>query len=188
MSIYLFIFYLIINPIITASNKRGGKKYLKGSKDINWILDDEAIKKDEIFDGYYGIETSEKNLTAEDVLKAYQALWKIEESFRIMKSTLSVRPVFHWTESRIEGHFVICFLAFLLERTLEFKLKKANLEASPQKIQEVLNSMNFAEVKVKIEKRNFLIKTKVDSLGNKILRLLHIKSPKNITPARELSL
>ena len=171
---------------ITASNKRGGKKYLKGSKDINWTLDDEAIKKDEIFDGYYGIETSEKNLTAKDVLKAYQDLWKIEESFRIMKSTLSVRPIFHWTEPRIKGHFVICFLAFLLERTLEFKLKKANLSASPQKIQEVLNSMNFAEVK--IEKRKFLIKTKFDNLGNKILRLLHIKSPKNLTPINELSL
>jgi transposase len=171
---------------ITASNKRGGKKYLKGSKDIHWILDDEAIKKDEIFDGYYGMQTSEKNLAAKEVLKAYQALWKIEESFRIMKTTLEVRPVFHWTEPRIKGHFVICFLAFLLERTLEFKLKKANLEASPQKIQEVLNSMNFAEVK--IEKSKFLIKTKFDSLGNKILRLLHIKSPKNLIPTSELSL
>jgi transposase len=171
---------------ITASNKRGGKKYLKGSQDIAWTLNEEAIKKDEIFDGYYGIQTSQKNLTAKDVLKAYQTLWKIEESFRIMKSTLSVRPVFHWTESRIKGHFVICFLAFLLERTLEFKLKKANLSASPQKIQEILNSMNFAEVK--IEKSSFLIKTKFDSLGNKILRLLGIKPPKNVTPTSELSL
>ena len=139
-----------------------------------------------MFDGYYGIETSEKNLTAKEVFKAYHTLWKIKESFRIMKTTLSVRPLFHWTESRIKGHFVICFLAFLLERTLEFKLKKANLEASPQKIQEILNSMNFAEVK--IEKSKFLIKTKFDSLGNKILRLLHIKSPKNLTPTSELSL
>ncbi|MCK5768681.1 MAG: hypothetical protein KAH35_09980 [Candidatus Atribacteria bacterium] len=54
---------------ITANNKRGGKKYLKGSKDINWTLDDEAIKKDEIFDGYYGIQTSEKNLTEKMFLK-----------------------------------------------------------------------------------------------------------------------
>jgi len=171
---------------ITASNKRGGKKYLKSLKDVNWALDEEAIKKDEMFDGYYGIQSSEKNLTAEDVLKAYHALWKIEESFRIMKTTLAVRPVFHWTESRIKGHFLICFLAFLLERTLEFKLKKANLSASPQKIQEILNAMNFAEVK--IEKRKFLIKTKFDSLGSKILRLLHIKPPKNLTPINELSL
>jgi len=57
-----------------------------------------------MFDGYYGIETSEKNLTAKEILKAYQALWKIEESFRIMKTTLEVRPIFYWTEPRIKGH------------------------------------------------------------------------------------
>lgn len=133
----------------------------------------------------------ERNIVKElkiekDVLKAYQSLWKIEKSFRIMKSTLEVRSVFHWTEPRIKGHFVICFPTFLLERTLEFKLKKASPEASPQKIQEVLNSMNFAEVK--IEKSKFLIQTKFDSLGSKISRLSHIKSPKNLTPTRELSL
>jgi transposase len=171
---------------IISSNKRGGKKYLKSSKDIHWVLDEEAIKKDEMFDGYYGIQTSEKKLKPQDILAAYHHLWKIEESFRLMKTTLEVRPVFHWTEPRIKGHFVICFLAFLLERTLESKLKKANLEASPQKIQEVLNSMNFAEVKIKQKK--FLIKTKFESLGNKILRLLRIKPPQNVTPTSELSL
>ena len=144
------------------------------------------IRKDERFDGYYAIETSERNLTPQDILEAYHHLWKIEESFRIMKTNLEVRPVFHWTEPRIKGHFVICFLAFLLERTLEFKLKKAHLSVSPPQIREVLNSMNFAEVKIKQKK--FYIKTKFNGLGNKILRLSHIKSPPNVTPASELSL
>ena len=171
---------------IISSNKRGGKKYLKSSKDIHWVLDEEAIKKDEMFDGYYGIQTSEKKLKPQDILAAYHHLWKIEESFRLMKTTLEVRPVFHWTEPRIKGHFVICFLAFLLERTLESKLKRAHLPDSPQQIREALNSMNFAEVKIKQKK--FFIKTKVESLGNKILRLSRIKPPKNLTPAGELSL
>jgi len=102
-----------------------------------------------------------------------------------MKTTLEVRPIFHWTEARIKGHFVICFLAFLLERTLEAKLKRAHLSASPSQIREVLNSMNFAEVMIKQDK--FFIKTKFDSLGNKILRLSHIKPPPNVTPEKELS-
>ncbi len=170
---------------INASNKRGGKKYLKSSEDVNWVLDEEAIKKDEMFDGYYAIQTSEKKLKPQDILAAYHHLWKIEESFRLMKTTLEVRPIFHWTELRIKGHFVICFLAFLLERTLESKLKRAHLKASPQQIREALNSMNFAEVKIKQKK--FLIKTKFDSLGNKILRLSRIKPPQNVTPASELS-
>jgi len=92
---------------IISSNKRGEKKYLKSSKGINWTLDEAVIKKDEMFDGYYRIETSEKNLTTEDVLKAYHTLCKIKESFRIMKTILSVKPVFRWTEPRIKGHFVI---------------------------------------------------------------------------------
>ncbi len=170
---------------INTSNKRGGKKYLRSRKEVDWVLDEEAIKKDEMFDGYYAIQTSERNLTPQDILKAYHTLWRIEESFRIMKTTLEVRPIFHWTEPRIKGHFVICFLAFLLERTLEFQLKKAHLEVSPQQIRETLNSMNFAEVKIKQKK--FYLKTKFNNLGNKILRLSHIKPPPNVTPASELS-
>jgi len=173
---------------IKASQKRGGRKYLQevGGQDLDWVLDGEAIARDERFDGYYGIQTSEQDLSAQDVLDAYHNLWKIEESFRIMKSTLEVRPIFHWTENRIKGHFAMCFLAFLLERTLEFRLKKAGETASPEQIREALNSMNFAEVK--IENKRFLLKTKGTELGNRILRLLKIKPPKNVIPIEELSI
>jgi transposase len=172
---------------IKAENKRGGKKYLKEIDCTGtWILDEEAINRDQQFDGYYGIQTSEKEMDAKDILDAYHNLWRIEESFRIMKSTLEVRPVFHWTEKRIKGHFVICFLAFLLERTLEFKLKKAGEEVSPEQIREALNSMNFAEVE--IENNKFFIKTKGTELSNRILRILHIRPPKNVTSAEELSI
>lgn len=169
---------------IKASNKRGGKKYLKETGELEWVLDQEAIARDERFDGYYGIQTSEKEFKVQNVLDAYHTLWKIEESFRIMKSTLEVRPVFHWTEPRIKGHFVVCFLAFLLERTLEFWLKKAKVTASPEKIREALNSLAFVEME--IDQKKFYIKTKGTELSNKILRTLRIKPPKNVTPAEEL--
>ncbi|QSQ08926.1 hypothetical protein H0A61_01279 [Koleobacter methoxysyntrophicus] len=171
---------------ITASNKRGGKKYLKNSGEEVWYLDQEAIARDERFDGYYGIQTNEQDIKPQDALEAYHTLWKIEESFRIMKSTLEVRPIFHWTEPRIKGHFLICFLAFLLERTLEFKLKKAGETASPDKIREALNSMNFAEVE--IEQKRFFIKTKATDLSSKILRILRIKPLKNVIPVEEFTL
>ncbi|NPV81945.1 MAG: IS1634 family transposase [Firmicutes bacterium] len=170
---------------IKASNKRGGKKYLKEVEPgcIDWVLDEERIRKDERFDGYYGIQTNEKTMSVKDVLAAYHDLWKIEESFRIMKSTLEVQPIFHWTERRIKGHFVVCFLAFLLARTLEFKLRKAGVEASADAIREAVNSMNFA--RVEIERNGYLIKTKGTDLSNKILRLLRIKPLPNISPADE---
>lgn len=171
---------------ITASNKRGGKKYLKNISKETWYLDEEALHRDEKFDGYYGIEISEEDIKPQDALEAYHTLWKIEESFRIMKSTLEVRPIFHWTENRIKGHLVICFLVFLLERTLEFKLQESKEKASPEEIREALNSLNFAEVE--IENQQFLLKIKGTELSNKILKLFKVKPPKNITPKEELSL
>jgi len=169
---------------IKSSAKRGGKRYVKETGNVNWALDEEAIARDELFDGYYALQTSAENLSPQDVLTIYGDLWKIEESFRVMKSTLEVRPVFHWTESRIKGHFVLCFLAFLLERTLEFKLSEAGFDSSPEQIREALNSLNFVQVKVK--KKRFLIKTKAPALAHDIWRLLRLKLPKNVTPVEEM--
>ena len=103
-----------------------------------------------------------------------------------MKSSLEVEPIFVWTQKRIKGHFVICFLAFLLERHLEFKLYKNNISASAEKIREALNSLNFA--KVSLNENTYFIKTKATDLAHKILRILKIGPPKNITPVKELSL
>ena len=172
---------------IKASNRRGAKKYIKQeSSDINYFLDTAAMEKDSRFDGYYAVATSEDSLGSEDILSAYHNLWKIEQSFRIMKTSLEVEPIFVWTEKRIKGHFVICFLAFLLERHLEFKLNKNDIAASAEKIRQALNSLNFA--KVSFNGNTYYIKTKATELAHKILRILKIGPPKNITPVEELSL
>jgi transposase len=175
---------------INAGIKRGGRKYLKKQnqepENVHWILDEERIQLDEQFDGYYGIQTSEKNMKPEEILEAYHTLWKIEESFRIMKSTLEVRPIFHWTENRIKGHFVICFLAFLLERKLEYELNKAGIiDASSEKIREAINKLEFAEIELKGMK--YYIKTKGTELSNKILKVMHIQPPKTVLAVEEFS-
>jgi len=174
---------------IKAASKRGGKKYLHDTNTVeaNWELDEDKITQDARFDGYYGIQTSEKNMSAIDIMDAYHTLWKIEESFRIMKSTLEVRPVFHWTPKRIHGHFVICFLSFLMERRLEMLLndeKKNNLEISPERIREALNSMQLASVILNDEE--VYIKTINQPLGNLIFKKLKLKLPKNINTKEEI--
>jgi transposase len=171
---------------IKASNKRGAKKYIKEDGRPTYYLNEDAIEADERFDGYYAIATNEKDISCEDAISAYHNLWKIEDSFKIMKSTLEVRPVFVWTPKRIKGHFVICFLAFLLARHLEYKLTKNNTKASAEKIRQAINSLQFA--KINIDNRPYLIKTKANELAYKILRILKIASPKNVTAADEFSL
>jgi transposase len=171
---------LLANPAaIKASNKKGGKRFIEHtSENDQYSLDKKAIALDERFDGYYAIQTSLPGMSAEEVVEAYHSLWKIEESFRVMKSTLEVRPIFHWTEKRIKGHFVVCFLAFLLERTLEFKLRKNGSPMSPNLIREALNSLLFAELTIRGQQ--FLLKIKSLPQAGKILRLLRIAPPKNM--------
>ena len=169
---------------IDASNKRGGKKFIKFTGKKKWELDREAIKSSERFDGYYAIQTSETNVSPREILEKHHGLWKIEESFRIMKSNLEVKPIFHWTEKRIRGHFVLCFLAFLLERELEFRLKSKEIKASPNKIRDSLNSLKMVKLNHKGEQ--LYLKIKGDPLSNKILSTMGMASPKNVSKPNEL--
>ena len=180
---------LLENPDkIKASNKRGGKKYINQvdpDKDkATFELAIEKIEQDAKFDGFYAIQTSEKSMSATDVMDAYHTLWKIEESFRIMKTTLEIRPVYHSSKKRIEGHFVICFLAFLMERKMELLLKNEDCLdddegfVSPQRIQEALNTMQLAAVTTNHGEK--FIKAKTHPLAPKIFKRLKLDLPDNI--------
>ena len=66
------------------------------------------------------------SLSDKDIYDAYHNLWRVEESFRIMKSQLDARPVYLQKEDTITGHFLICYLAVLLTQLLQFKVLKNN--------------------------------------------------------------
>lgn len=88
---------------------------------IKVTLNDKAIENARKVAGYNMIVTSELKMSAQDIYSAYHNLWRIEESFRIMKSELDARPVYLQKEATITGHFLICYLAVLLTRLLQFK-------------------------------------------------------------------
>lgn len=131
-------------------------------------LDREKILEEERLDGYYmirtnviGIEAGQRPMRCDarylkdgflqinrqvgtvDIIDMYRGLWKIEESFRIAKSTLETRPVFVWKKEHIESHFLICFVALLLIRLLERDMKgKYPVEDMIKKLREA----NYAEL------------------------------------------
>ena len=85
-------------------------------------INQEAIDKDLKFAGYNLLVTSETEMSDLDIYNTYHNLWRIEESFKVMKSDLDARPVFLQKETAIKGHFLICYLTVLLERILQFKV------------------------------------------------------------------
>lgn len=87
--------------------------------DHNWVIDEERIAADEAMDGYYCIVTSEQDMDDREVIDAYRGLWRIEESFRVMKGDFDARPVYCSTESHIRAHFLVCYIALLAMRLMQ---------------------------------------------------------------------
>ncbi len=90
----------------------------------NWILDEKKIAEDEAMDGYYCIITSEQEMNDRDIIEAYRGLWRIEESFRVLKSDLDARPVYVSREEHIRAHFLVCFIALLIMRLMQLDTKR----------------------------------------------------------------
>ena len=107
------------------------KKYIhypqeKGQPELN----KDVISKEEERDGFFGLITNVRGLTAGQIIENYKQLWKVEDAFRELKGTLKTRPVFHWTDQRIKGHLVLCFLAYLCEAYISKQLKKKGVSLS----------------------------------------------------------
>ena len=94
----------------------------KSGKKAQVTIDEDAIDRDLKLAGYNLLVTSETRMRDQDIYETYHNLWRIEESFKIMKSDLDARPAFCQKEETIKGHFLICYLTVLLERILQFKI------------------------------------------------------------------
>lgn len=169
---------------VNLQNKKGPHRYLKITTNSNTKaidIDQERIDEDAKWDGFYGIQYSKKDMTKQEVLSNYKQLWKIEESFRVLKTTLKTRPIYHRTAKRIKGHFMTCFLAFMLERELELILKTKKINLSPCKIKSELNQMQLSAIN--IENQKFFLKGKDGEFTNQILDALKIAKFKNCVAA-----
>lgn len=112
---------LLSNPSLLK--KKPQRYFLKATGKDSYELDKDKIASAEKHDGFLAISTSSKNLTATQVLEQYKQLYKIEHTFRTFKGHLETRPMFHWTDKRIEGHICLCYIAYTL---LNYVLLKAN--------------------------------------------------------------
>ena len=145
---------LIHNPgKYNKATSRGATSYIKNisfSKDTGEIVDGldlsidlEKIEEEAKFDGFYAIVTSEIEMSDKEIRDAYRGLWKIEDSFKVIKSELCARPVHHWLEERINAHFLICFVGLLIIKLIELKLGG---KYSIAKIKESLNSYSCSHI------------------------------------------
>ena len=82
------------------------------------VINEEEIENDSRWDGLKGYVTN-TDLDAEQVVAQYHSLWYVERAFRVTKGNLEARPIFHFTEKRIEAHICICFIAYKVYKELQ---------------------------------------------------------------------
>lgn len=113
-------------------NNRGYNKYLKLSGQINVTIDYEKYNIVSVWDGLKGYVTN-TNLSRKDVIANYSHLWQVEKAFRISKTDLRIRPIYHRLKERIEAHICICFVAYAVYKELERLLNENKISLSAEK-------------------------------------------------------
>ncbi|MEM9934094.1 MAG: IS1634 family transposase [Bacteroidota bacterium] len=126
-------------------NNRGYNKFLKMDGELKISLDEQKIVQDKKWDGLKGYLTN-CDLSSQEVMASYQQLWQIEKAFRISKTDLKIRPVFHYRKRRIEAHICICFCAYKLYKELERRLREAGSMISPTRAIEAVSTIYGIEM------------------------------------------
>jgi transposase len=121
-------------------NNKGYNRLLKMEGEINVLLDPEKIAVDSRWDGLKGYITN-TTLTIQEIITNYGHLWQIEKAFRIAKTDLSVRPIYHRLQRRIEAHICIAFTAYKVYKELERILKEKKSTLSPEKAIEIAKTI-----------------------------------------------
>lgn len=126
-------------------NARGYNKYLYFKNDVNVEIDYDKFYKDASWDGLKGYITN-TNLPANTVISNYSNLWHIEKAFRMSKSDLQIRPIYHFTKRRIEAHISISFVAYTIYKELERLLYKHESPFSVKTAREIIHNIYQLEI------------------------------------------
>jgi len=156
----------------------GYKKFIVVDGKAQIRINEDKLKKEALWDGLGGIFTNikKKDMKVTEVLNQYHGLWQIEESFRINKHDLRMRPVFHWNPDRIRAHISICFMAFALIRFLQYKIKLQIKESlSAERIKRELYSIQESILKDTTDHKRYVIPSKPSEDAIKIYKSMNMR-------------
>lgn len=134
-------------------NNKGYNKYLTLEGEIEITINYDKYKDDAKWDGLKGYLTN-TNFGKEEIIAHYKKLWNIEKTFRISKTDLRIRPIFHHLKRRIESHICIAFTACVMYKELDRQLKEHKSELSPEKAIDILKTIYSLTITTPYSKSN----------------------------------
>lgn len=166
------------------------KKFVHLDSSQNCKLNTDAIREMELRDGFFAIVTNVTSLSAQQLVMHYKQLWKIEDAFGEIKGTLKTRPIFHWTDKRITGHLVLCFLAYFLEAQLTKMLrqreslllsksiKRGQIKKRPLTVMQAMTELSeVMAVPVRVKSTIYWIRSDIPPNASELIRAVGMKPP-----------
>jgi len=166
-------------------SNQGYKKYLQLNNDnqesntcnMTITIDEDKITQDAIWDGLKGlVVNANSKLSDEEILTQYGNLWQVEESFRITKHDLKIRPIYHFKPSRVRAHLAISFTAYILTRYLEHRVRVQFKKLSPKKIKNLLLGVQTSIVVSQEKKIKYAIPSNMKVETKRIYTLMGVKT------------
>lgn len=159
------------------------KKYTSSTGKSDIALDQVKIEEDAKWDGYHGVITNINidDMQNADILAHYKRLVKIEDCFRVNKTTLKMRPIYHFKPKRIRAHIAICYMAFALIRQIEYRVKLTK-KISITSIIEELNSVQSSIYIHKTTKDRYRVPGNFSHDARKIYQAIGVLRNLDATP------
>jgi len=163
---------------------QGYRKYLRLSGDdkkaCTLSLDEAKIEEDARWDGLKGILTNNLSLSDGELLEQYANLWQVEESFRITKHDLKIRPIYHWKPQRVKAHLAIAFMAYTLVRHLQYRVSHQYRKLSIDRIRTALLGVQESRLLDTQTQRRYALPSAVTVDAEKIYKLMGVKLQRKV--------
>jgi len=142
-------------------------------------IDERVLEEESRYDGKWVLRTN-CSLAPDEVAQAYKSLWQVERAFRELKSGLDLRPVYHWTEKRIRGHVMVCFLALVLEMALRRKIKALGKEVEFRYDDLLLDLCQLKAVEIRLDGKCYLARTELTGQAGLAFKALGMRPPLHV--------
>ena len=156
----------VFGPMPKSSAITRRYKFLTSRSKGKYQLNTKLIEKAKLLEGLKGYVTNALDLTNSEIIKKYSELWQVEKAFRISKSDLKIRPVFHTARESIESHLLLVFAALTISRYVEIISNQsiANIVKSLDRVKEIIVEDNTTRKTI----------SKFTNLNNSALKLLNL--------------
>jgi len=144
-------------------------------------VDDEKVAAAARWDGLHGVITNIEDVSHQEILGLYRRLWVIEESFRINKHTLEMRPVYHYASRRIKAHILLCYITFALCRYVQKRISMQHENLSIDRIRSTLIDVQYSILKHEETQSKYRLPSKMSMEARQIYGVFNLKRGKSIT-------